>query len=82
MTKKLRQKLKYLENATVENGRYNTSSQKELKKYKKTTDQLVYCQTSSKRINGLCLNKCQNILKVFSVNINVDLGRVLVLSSV
>ena len=46
-------------------------------------DQLVYCQTSPSCMNGSCLNKCQNILKVlFSLNINVDLGRVLVLSTV
>ena len=28
------------------------------------TDQLVYCQTSQSCMNGSCLNKCQNILKV------------------
>ena len=38
------------------------------------TDQLVYCQTFPSCMNGSCLNKCQNILKVlFSLNINVDL---------
>ena len=37
----------------------------------------------SKVYERLCLNKCQNSLKVlFSLNINVDLGRVLVLSTV
>ena len=50
---------------------------------KKITDQLVYCQTSPSCMKGLCLNKYQNILKnLFSLNINVDLGRVLVLSTV
>ena len=38
---------------------------------------------SPKCINGSCLNKCQNNLKVFfSLNINVDLERVLVVNTV
>ena len=50
---------------------------KDSKTRKIITDQLVYCQTSPRCMKGLCLNKCQNSLKVlFSLNINVDLGRV------
>ena len=50
---------------------------KDSKSEKNITDQLVYCQTSPRCMKGLCLNKCQNSLKVlFSLNINVDLGRV------
>ena len=46
-------------------------------------DQLVYCQTSPSYMKGSCLNICQNILKnLFSLNVNVDLGKVLVLSTV
>ena len=36
-------------------------------------DQSIYCQTSPNFMNGLCLNKCQNILKfLFSLNISVE----------
>ena len=55
---------------------------KDSKSPKIITDQLVYCQTSPKCMNGSCLNKRQNILKVFFLNINVDLENVLVLSTV
>ena len=55
---------------------------KDSKVQKVITDQLVYCQTSPKCMNGSCLNKRQNTLKVFSINTNVDLEKDLVLSIV
>ena len=55
---------------------------KDSKARKILTDQLVCCQTYPRCMKGLCSNKCQNSLKVlFSLNSNVDLGRVLVLST-
>ena len=65
-------------------GRYNTCLKKGLRKCNKIiTDQLVFCQTFPSCMNESCLNKCQSIFKVlFSLNINVDLERVLVLSTV
>ena len=42
---------------------------KDSKAQKIITDQLVYCQTSPYCMNGSCLNKRQNILKVYSLNI-------------
>ena len=55
---------------------------KDSKVRKVITDQLVYCQTSPKCMNGSCLNKRQNTLKVFSINTNVDLEKDLELSIV
>ena len=55
---------------------------KDSKVQKVITDQLVYCQTSPKCMNGSCLNKRQNTLKVFSINTNVDLEKDLELSIV
>ena len=56
---------------------------KDSERKKTITDQLVYCQTSPRCMKGLCLNKCQNSLKVlFFLDINVDLKRVLVVSTV
>ena len=53
------------------------------KAQKITTDHLVYCQTFQICVNGSFLNKCQTILEVlFSLNINVDLERVLQLRTV
>ena len=55
---------------------------KDSKVQKVITDQLVYCQISPKCMNGSCLNKRQNTLKVFSINTNVDLEKDLELSIV
>ena len=55
---------------------------KDSKVRKVITDQLVNCQTSPKCMNGSCLNKRQNTLKVFSINTNVDLEKDLELSIV
>ena len=55
---------------------------KDSKVQKVITNQLVYCQTSPKCMNGSCLNKRQNTLKVFSINTNVDLEKDLELSIV
>ena len=55
---------------------------KDSKVQKVITDQLVYCQTSPKCMNGSCLNKRQNTLKVFSINTSVDLEKDLELSIV
>ena len=42
-----------------------------------------YCLATPNCMNGSYLSKCQNIFQVpFSLNTNVDLGRVLVLSTV
>ena len=56
---------------------------KDSKVQKTITDQLVYCLTSPSCLKASCLNKCQNILKVlFPLNMNVNLGKVLVPSTV
>ena len=68
---------------TVKNGRCNTPWKRTQKVQNIFTNQLVYCQKSPKCVNGSRLNKCQNILNVlFSLNIIVDSGKVLELSTV